>query len=172
MRYLLFILLLLLVGCSPTEPEDVIQVCNPNDFTSILLTDESGNELGWEGIEEDTLNWNYTEEFLDGQDSYIDVSIMPTIDFVLHKPYPNPFNVSTSISVSINLADSFNVYIINDECDSIKTIVDDFMSPGVYTFTWDATNDSNEVVNDGYYRIIASNGIVENYVHLKKESID
>ena len=53
-----------------------------------------------------------------------------------------------------------------------STIARDFMSAGYYAFTWDATNDSNEVVNDGYYRIIASNGIVENYVHVKKESID
>tara|TARA_Y100000590_G_C15320122_1_gene863634 strand:- start:19 stop:753 length:735 start_codon:yes stop_codon:yes gene_type:complete len=240
------ILLLLLVGCeTPIEQNEYPQECNPDDFTSIALTDEMGNILGYEGNQDDASGWDFTPEFqilidlinssnasdiinqLDSlltdslsidsnekdsliqnlEDSliviipdliiinpdeddlftaegdftigeilvgngYLIVDVAMPSELAIGKPYPNPFNLTTSIPLSINNSDSINVYVINDECDSIKTIVDSHISAGSHTITWDGTNDNNQIVNNGYYRIIASNAIFEVYQNVKKESND
>ena len=58
------ILLLLLVGCeTPIEQNEYPQECNPDDFTSITLTDEMGNILGYEGNQDDASGWDFTPEF-------------------------------------------------------------------------------------------------------------
>ncbi len=213
------------------------QLCNLNDFTSMMFTNEFGNEMGFQGSLDDTLNWNYTEEFqiildlinssntldlltqidslltdstyenLSINDSLIQVledsliAIVPESDelftasggftieevivansnseasvalpteIALSGGYPNPFYSLIIFSLYVpSDEDLINVYVINDECDSIKTIINEQMSAGSHNITWDGTNDSNEIVDDGYYRIIASDGVIEQYRNVKKES--
>ena len=109
-----------------------------NDFTSILLTDEVGNALGYEGIADNASmcpNNNYNSEWLP---SSVDLT-----------NYPNPFNQNTSIDLAIPYTSEIKITIIDQNFNEIDIIHDGWLSLGFYNFTWDSASFS-----DGYYRII------------------
>ena len=110
----------------------------------LLVTDELGDELGFEGCQDDASVGN-------------------------GGAYPNPFNQSISFNVIIPTASLMDVYVINDECHRVKTIINSEMFAGVHNITWDGKNDSNESIDNGYYRIIISDYIDEFPINIRKQ---
>ncbi|HHD82866.1 MAG TPA: T9SS type A sorting domain-containing protein, partial [Bacteroidetes bacterium] len=65
--------------------------------------------------------------------------------------YPNPFNNETIISYELPNTEKAVLSIYNALGQKIKTLVDQYQSPGIYTVYWDGTDDSGRVVSSGVY---------------------
>lgn len=65
--------------------------------------------------------------------------------------YPNPFNVSTSISFSIPQASQVEVSIYNIKGQKIKTITNEIFQKGIQQVTWNGDDDSGNNVGLGVY---------------------
>ena len=63
--------------------------------------------------------------------------------YTLNKPYPNPFNPSTTISFSVPSFDkvSINIYDLNGSL--VTTLVDDYYHSGNHITNWDGSNFSS-----------------------------
>lgn len=77
--------------------------------------------------------------------------IMPE-DYKLSANYPNPFNPSTSFSVTLPIDKSVNIRVYDVSGRLVKTIVEgQFMPAGTHEFSWDGTSDSGAMVASGTY---------------------
>ena len=71
-------------------------------------------------------------------------------EFGLSSAYPNPFNPSTSVTLTVPSADYISVKVYNLMGQMVGTLADGMMEANVYTFTWDASD-----VSSGVYLIKA-----------------
>lgn len=66
--------------------------------------------------------------------------------------YPNPFNPSTTISFSVSeVLSSVNIEIYNLKGQKVKTLVNEQLSVGLHSITWNGKDDSNKPVSSGIY---------------------
>ena len=65
--------------------------------------------------------------------------------FTLGTPYPNPFNPVTQFSITISEQVDTKVEIINLRGQVVTTLADGILSPGVYSYNWDATTATSGV---------------------------
>jgi len=65
------------------------------------------------------------------------------IEYSLNKPYPNPFNPTTTISFSVPSFDkvSINIYDLNGSL--VTTLVDNYYHSGSHIINWDGSNFSS-----------------------------
>lgn len=70
---------------------------------------------------------------------------------VLLQNTPNPFSVSTLISLNIREEGYYTLAIYDLLGNRIKTLSSGNMLPGPYSFTWDGSDDSGNKVNGGVY---------------------
>lgn len=96
----------------------------------------------------------------DTDDSQIGI---PSI--ALSQNYPNPFNPSTTIAYNVKEATNVQLEVFNIKGQKVKTLVNEYRTPGEYYVTWDGKNDASEAMNSGvyFYRIKS-----ENYSSAKK----
>ena len=73
----------------------------------------------------------------------IEVNIIT--DFGLSAAYPNPFNPSTTVSLTVPSADYVSVKVYNLMGQVVGVLADGMMEANVYSFTWDASNMSSGV---------------------------
>jgi hypothetical protein len=79
------------------------------------------------------------------------------VDFRLAQNYPNPFNPSTTIEFEITadheceLMVKTNLRIYNVLGRSIKTLVNETKTPGIYQVEWDGTDENGDRVSSGVY---------------------
>jgi hypothetical protein len=71
--------------------------------------------------------------------------------FNLKQNYPNPFNPETSITYEISETTHVKLSIFNTIGNEIKVLVDEMVSPGVYTIRWDGKDSLSENVATGIY---------------------
>jgi len=71
--------------------------------------------------------------------------------FALYPAYPNPFNPSTTIYYALSKGSRISLKIYNVVGERIKTLVDDFQSPGEKSVVWDGRNDLGQIVGSGVY---------------------
>jgi hypothetical protein len=85
--------------------------------------------------------------------------------FALLQNYPNPFNPETRIEFSLPRSGEVTIEIYNVLGQKVKTLVNERLSAGKKTVTWDGTDDSGALVSSGVYlyRIKA-----EDFVEAKK----
>jgi hypothetical protein len=117
---------------------------NGNETTLIIVAPES-DELFIADGEYDIVNMIVANSA--GQ---MDVSVVPN-SFVLSEAYPNPFNPSTSINLSIPEAGHVSVMVYNVMGQLMNTLADGHMNASDYSFTWDASS-----VPSGVYLITAT----------------
>jgi hypothetical protein len=60
-------------------------------------------------------------------------------DFSVSQNYPNPFNPVTHVDVFVGRASRVSVKVFDLLGQEIAVIADEFMAPGTYTFTFDAS---------------------------------
>lgn len=77
-------------------------------------------------------------------------NLMPT-EFKLGKNFPNPFNPSTTIPVSLPEKSDLTLKVYNVLGQEIKTIFDGTREAGKHYFRWDGTNYLNQHVAAGIY---------------------
>jgi len=115
-----------------------------NETTLIIVAPES-DELFIADGEYDIVNMIVANSA--GQ---MDVSVVPN-SFVLSEAYPNPFNPSTTINLSIPEAGYASVMVYNVMGQLVSTLADGHMDASDYSFTWDAS-----AVPSGVYLITAA----------------
>jgi hypothetical protein len=77
-------------------------------------------------------------------------SALPT-GFNLSQNYPNPFNPETRIEFSLPHTGQVTIEIYNILGQKVKTLVNERLSAGKKTVTWDGTDDSGALVSSGVY---------------------
>jgi hypothetical protein len=114
---------------------DVFSISGNVELTSIEAADQIGNAL----------NTTFSK------------GIAKADKFELSANYPNPFNLKTTISFAIKTDAKVSLKVYNVSGQYVKTLVDETMSAGSYTTTWDGTNYAGEVVSSGiyFYKMIA-----------------
>ena len=70
----------------------------------------------------------------------IDGELIVTENFVLHHPYPNPFNPLTTIRFFIPVSGQYRIQIYNVTGRLIETLFDNHFSSGNYAIEWNAIN--------------------------------
>ncbi len=73
------------------------------------------------------------------------------VEFVLQQNYPNPFNPSTTITYRSTGDAHVTIKIYNALGQHVKTLVDEFQSPGTRSVMWAATDDFGRPVPSGVY---------------------
>ncbi len=86
-----------------------------------------------------------------GKDTQNNPVVAVPSDFNLGNNYPNPFNLSTTIPVSIPIESEVEISIYNIIGSEVKTIYKGALSPGKYWFRWDGTDDKSNIVSSGIY---------------------
>jgi hypothetical protein len=82
-------------------------------------------------------------------------------EFDLQQNYPNPFNPSTTIKFSLLKQDNVRLTIYNILGEEVKTLVNEKMSSGLQTITWNGIDNSGKPVASGTYfvKIVTSSGV-------------
>ena len=74
--------------------------------------------------------------------------VTPLIDCTI---YPNPFNPSTTISLTLTKSSKLNLAIFNLKGQKIKTITTGTYPSGNHTFNWNGKSDSDSTASSGIY---------------------
>ena len=81
--------------------------------------------------------------------SYAEVSVdLPlAVSFSLSDAYPNPFNPTTTMKLTMPVAGDMQVEVYNLMGQVVETLASGYMNANTYTLTWDAT----DVVSGMYF---------------------
>ena len=71
--------------------------------------------------------------------------------FDLGNAYPNPFNNSTIIPITIPEITNVQITVYNILGEKVKSLYHGQIEPGEYDLRWDGTNNSGDVVSSGIY---------------------
>ena len=74
-------------------------------------------------------------------------------DTYIEKPYPNPFNIGTSVSYHLSEATHVNITVFDMLGRLIKTLYDDEKSAGSYEAYWNGTQEDGETAPSGIFFI-------------------
>ena len=74
-----------------------------------------------------------------------EIEVNTNTEFGLSAAYPNPFNPSTTVSLTVPSADYVSVKVYNLMGQVVGVLADGMMEANVYSFTWDASNMSSGV---------------------------
>jgi predicted outer membrane repeat protein len=92
--------------------------------------------------------------------SALSVSDEPNIlnEFTLYEAYPNPFNASTRIRFDLADPGHVNVIIFDQLGRKVKTLCNNQLDAGRYTYSWKGIDDNGVLVNSGAYFCRVSTG--------------
>lgn len=84
---------------------------------------------------------------------------MPLDDHTLLQNYPNPFNGETLISYSVSDAGFYRLEIIDILGRHVVTLMNEQLSPGSYSESWDGRNSDGSEASSGtyFYRLSTAN---------------
>jgi len=83
---------------------------------------------------------------------WIDVTDeIPSIPFALKQNFPNPFNPVTTITFSVPERGRAVLSVYNVKGELVQTLVDDVVSAGEVSVTWDATDRYGRKISSGVY---------------------
>ena len=117
---------------------------NGNETTLIIVAPETDELFIAEG------EYEIVDMIVANSQGQMDVSMAPT-SFALSAAYPNPFNPSTSVNLSIPEAGHVSVQVYNVMGQLVSTLADSYMDANEYSFTWDAGS-----ISSGVYLIKAT----------------
>ena len=72
-------------------------------------------------------------------------------DFALLQNFPNPFNPKTSIAYHLQTSSSTSITIYDLMGNVVKDLFSGLENPGYKSISWDATNNSGDLVSSGMY---------------------
>lgn len=70
---------------------------------------------------------------------------------ILNQNFPNPFNPSTTIPITLSHRLPVRLEIFNVTGQTIRSLIDHFLEPGVHEITWDSRDDLGNPVSSGMY---------------------
>ena len=80
----------------------------------------------------------------------------------LNQNYPNPFNPVTNISFNAVSSGKISLIVYDVLGNRIKTLLNDFVTPGHYVVSWDGSDEIEVSISSGVYIYTLSNS--EGYV--------
>ncbi len=101
------------------------------------------------------INFNFPSAVENQCDQQI---LMPS-EFELSQNYPNPFNPGTEIQYTLRRPGQVILQIYNLLGQKVKTLINEYQSPGFYQVPWDGKNEEEEKVGSGiyFYRLQVNN---------------
>ena len=72
-------------------------------------------------------------------------------EITLLRNFPNPFNLSTTISFSLTLSDFTELVIYNIMGQKVRTLLTDYQMAGTHSVVWDGRDDLGKSVSSGIY---------------------
>ncbi len=78
--------------------------------------------------------------------------------FKLSQAYPNPFNPSTNLQLALPKAGRVRVVVYDLLGHPVRQLLDGVRPAGLYTLTWNATNDQGEALPSGVYFVRVETG--------------
>ena len=69
----------------------------------------------------------------------------------MHQNYPNPFNPSTTIRYSLKEDAEIKINVYNVKGQKVKTLINEQVTAGSHTITWNGKNESNTEIASGVY---------------------
>jgi len=133
------------------------------DFTTIMQTDEQGNQLGLSG------SGTYSGCY--GYNLYRSVNGFSNSvpeENVLGDIYPNPFSVAY-IPIAVAQDTDVKLIVIDNYNETVATILDTFLMAGYHQSFWDGSY-NDQLLENGYYRVIADFGDYECFENIKLEN--
>jgi flagellar hook assembly protein FlgD len=84
--------------------------------------------------------------------------------------YPNPFNPSTTIRVTMPAASDVTVSVYDVNGQLIKTLASEHRGAGIHNYQWDATNNAGHVVSSGvyFYKVVTNTQVLTRKMMLLK----
>jgi flagellar hook assembly protein FlgD len=81
--------------------------------------------------------------------------------YALDNNFPNPFNPSTTIPVSVPAAANLSITVYNILGEEVRTLFSGTLAPGRYWMVWDGKNNAGRTVASGVYitRLVAPQGV-------------
>ena len=108
-----------------------------NNTTLVIVGPESEELFTFDG------NFEIVDMIIANGSDRINVS-NPTA-FSLSEAYPNPFNPTTSMNLSVPSSGQVSVQVYNLMGQVVATLASGYMEASTYTLTWDASNVSSGV---------------------------
>ena len=112
---------------------------NTEDFYTRLIIVEPGNDILF------TTDKSFEIVDMIVANSNKEINVNFASEFELSAAYPNPFNPSTTVSLTVPSADYVSVKVYNLMGQEVGVLADGMMEANVYSFTWDASNMSSGV---------------------------
>lgn len=172
-------LLFLFAGVNSNLPGVAADAGGRRLWATYYFTISSWGGIATDGITFDTMTFSYgteylfvdindnqifpiwTGEFIFGNPTDIIPIATPILPetFQLSQNYPNPFNPETNISFDIPFKSMVSIKIYNILGREITTLVENKLSAGKYSVTWDGADSNGRKVSSGIYlyRIDAGN---------------
>ena len=119
----------------------VAEFLTNGNTTTIMIVNPNSNSLF-------TTNNDFTIESVlaaSNSEDYMKTKINVPSDFIIGEAYPNPFNPTTQMSLTLNTAADVVVNVFNMNGQLVDVLANGQMSSGSYSFTWDGTNASSGV---------------------------
>ena len=69
----------------------------------------------------------------------------------LYSSYPNPFNLKTTIRYALRKPGNLDIAIYNFKGQKVRTLIQQYQSPGEYSIVWNGENEFGESVASGIY---------------------
>ena len=112
------------------------------NITTLIIVNPTGSNLF-------TANGEFTIESVIASnmtgDSKLSTSVNMLEGFSISAAYPNPFNPTTQMSLTLNTNADVSVKVFNMTGQMVDVIANGQMSSGSYSFTWDGANVSSGV---------------------------
>jgi len=110
-----------------------------NETRLLVITPETDELFSFIG------EFEITEVIVANSQYEVSVDMPIATSFTLSDAYPNPFNPTTQMSLTLNTAADVSVKVFNMNGQLEDVIVDGQMSSGTYSFTWNGTNASSGI---------------------------
>ena len=110
------------------------------------------------------LTWMDSELLLEAEGSFI------FSNYKIHKPFPNPFNSQTTITLEINQDSEIQLNIYDVLGNKIRTINHFYTKPDIYHIQWNALDDEGRKIVSGiYFYLLTINKTIEKgkFIYLK-----
>ncbi|MDZ7331880.1 MAG: T9SS type A sorting domain-containing protein, partial [candidate division KSB1 bacterium] len=77
-------------------------------------------------------------------------AVLPT-SFSLGSNYPNPFNATTTIPISVPIKTELSLKVYNTLGEAVKTLYTGTLEPGQYQFHFDGSDETGRALSSGVY---------------------
>ena len=112
---------------------------NGNETRLLVISPETDELFSYTG------EFEIVEVIVANSEKEVSVSLPLAASFSLSDAYPNPFNPTTSMTLTMPIAGDVSVEVYNLRGQVVATLASGYMDANTYTLTWDASNASSGV---------------------------